>query len=191
MALPYPVYSKTLKDDFKQLSFEKLLFLGSWCCEYLNNKYGSFLDELGYVKEHQILSDIIAFLWDVVDNPSVSSVDETTVKKQMKNLQKMDMAYAFDFAKPKDCGVLKLMEGVERVLNYLKKKNPDDILACAYYPVDVLNAVMNSKLDPYTTPDKSTIDDPFFKEELDAQRKLLVYLKEHEKVTSADKHIFR
>jgi hypothetical protein len=38
---------------------------------------------------------------------------------------------------------------------------------------------------------KSSIDDPFFKEELDAQKKLLQYLKEHDNVTSADKHIFR
>jgi hypothetical protein len=77
------------------------------------------------------------------------------------------------------------------MLNYVKKKNPEDVLACAYYPLDVLNAIKNSKLDPYTTPMKSSIDDPFFKEELDAQKKLLQYLKEHDNVTSADKHIFR
>jgi hypothetical protein len=189
MALPYLAYTKTVKNELTALPFEKLLFLGTWCCEYMNNKYGNYLDELGYVKEHTIMTDVISFLWNIIDSNSV--IDETAVKKQLKMLMNMDMDYEFDFAKPKDCGVLKVMEGIERTLNYVKKKNPEDILACAYYPLDVLNAIKNSKLDPYTTPMKSGTDDPFFKEELDAQKKLLQYLKEHDNITSADKHIFR
>ncbi|SFE05133.1 hypothetical protein SAMN05518672_104276 [Chitinophaga sp. CF118] len=188
MALPYLVYKKAIKDDFKQLPFEKLLFLGVWCCEYMDNKYGSYLNELGHEKEHKILTDAVLFLWSVIDNPSI--IEDAVIKKQLKVLRNIDID-GLDFAKPKDCGILKIMEGIENTLTYIQKKDIEDIFACTYYPLDVLNAVMNSKLDPYTTPMKSGIDDPFFKEELDAQKKLVEYLQSNEKLTSADKHIFR
>jgi hypothetical protein len=188
MALPYVTYTKAVKNDLTTLPFEKLLFFGTWCCEYLDNKYGNYLDELGFVKEHTVMSNAIVFLWGVIDSNAV--IDEAAVKKHLKPLLNIDMDYEFDFAKPKDCGVLKLMEGIERMLNYLKKKKTEDVLACAYYPLDVLNAFKNSKLDPYTTPMKSGIDDPYFKEELDTQQKLLAYLKDHN-ITSTDKDIYR
>lgn len=188
MALPYSVYKKNIKDDLKDLPFEKLLFFGTWCCEYLDKKYGSYLDELGHQKAHQLLTDGISLLWTGIDN--AAAIDDAAVKKQLKLIRNIDID-GLDFAKPRDSGILKIMEGTEITLGYTQKKNAEDIIVCGYFPVDVLNSIMNSKLDPYTTPLKSGIDDPFFNEELTAQKKMIEYLKTHEGLTSSDKHIFR
>lgn len=188
MELTISGYEKKLAGEFKNLPFEKLLFFGTWCCEHMDRKYGSDFDDLGLDKARKTLTDAISFLWSVVDNPS--AIKDTDIKAQLKKVENVSVG-DLDFAIPKECGILKTLESVETVLNYSKNKQAKYIVACAAYPLDVIEVIINSKLDPFTTPPEIDVNDPLVKKEVDAQKKLIGYLKEIEELTSADKYIFR
>lgn len=188
MELTISGYEKKLASELKQLPFEKLLFSGTWCCEYLDNKYGPDFNERGLDKARKTLTEAISFLWSAVDNPS--AIKEADIKAQLKKVENVSVG-DLDFAIPKECGILKTLESVETVLNFSKNKQVKYIVACASYPLDVIESIINSKLDPFTTPPEIDVNHPLVKEEMDAQKKLIDYLKSKETVTSADKHIFR
>ncbi|WP_343691388.1 hypothetical protein [Chitinophaga sp.] len=188
MALPYSAYKKKVQPELAKLSPEQLLFVGAWTTEYLDRQYGTILDGDGFAREHEVLQNAIAFLWKGVDDPA--TLVEADVKKQLKQVRNIDID-GLDFAKPKDCGILKLMEAVESTLSYVKDRKLDGILMTAWFPMDVLNAQKDEKYVMNETPPKYKLDDPFFAEELEAQLKLLAYLAEGKAFSSANKSIFR
>jgi hypothetical protein len=188
MELTLSGYEKKLAGEFKPLPFEKLLFFGTWCCEYMDSKYGSYFNERGLDKARKTLTDAISFLWSAVDHPS--EIKDTDIKTQLKKVENVSVG-DLDFAIPEECAILKMLESVETMLNFSKNKQVKYIVAVAAYPLDVIETNINSKLDPYTTPPETDVNHPLIKEELDAQKKLTAYLKTNEGLTSADKHIFR
>ncbi|OMP77718.1 MULTISPECIES: hypothetical protein [unclassified Chitinophaga] len=188
MALPYSAYKKKIQPELAKLSPEQLLFVGVWTAEYLDRQYGPCLDGDGHARAHEVLQDAIGFLWNGIDDPS--TITEADLKKQLRHVRYIDID-DLDFAKPKDCGILKLMEAVESTLSYAKEKKPDAILTTAWFPMDVLNAVKDSEFVMKETPPKYKLDDPFFAEELESQTKLFAHLQEGKNLTSKDKTIFR
>lgn len=188
MALPYSAYKKKIQPELAKLTPEQLLFVGAWIAEYLDRRYGTILDGDGYAREHEVLQNAIAFLWKGVDDPA--ALLEADLKKQLKQVRNIDID-GLDFAKPKDCGILKLMEAVEGTLSYAKDRKLDGILMTAWFPLDVLNA---QKDEPYVmneTPPKYKLDDPFFAAELSAQTQLFAHLAAGNTVNSTNKSIFR
>jgi hypothetical protein len=188
MALPYSAYKKKVQPELAKLSPEQLLFVGAWTAEYLDRQYGTILDGDGFAREHEVLQNAIAFLWKGVDDPG--ALAEADVRKQLKQVRNIDID-DLDFARPKDCGILKLMEAVESTLSYVKDKKADGILMTAWFPLDVLNAQKDEQYAMNETPPKFKLDDPFFAEELGAQLKLFAYLAEGQAASSADKTMFR
>lgn len=188
MALPYSAYKKKVQPELAKLTPEQLLFIGVWTADYLDRQYGPVLDGDGFAREHEVLQNAIGFLWNGVDDPSL--LNEADVKKQLKHVRNIDIDN-LDFQKPKDCGILKLMEAVESTLSYAKDRKPDGILMTAWFPLDVLNAVKDEQYAMNETPPKYKLDDPFFSEELQAQLKLFAYLETQPKLSSTDKTIFR
>jgi hypothetical protein len=188
MALPYSAYKKKVQPELAKLSPEQLLFVGAWTAEYLDRQYGTILDGDGFAREHEVLQNGIAFLWKGVDDPAI--LTEADVKKQLKHVRNIDID-DLDFARPKDCGILKLMEAVEAALSYAKDRKMDGIMMTAWFPLDVLNAQKDEKFAMNETPPKYKLDDPYFSEELGAQLKLFAALQEGKNLTSTDKTIFR
>ncbi|WP_440133169.1 hypothetical protein [Chitinophaga sancti] len=188
MALPYSAYKKKVQARLAKLTPGQLLFVGAWTADYLDRQYGPILDGDGFAREHEELQNAIAFLWHGVDDPAI--LTEGELKKQLRHVRNIDIDN-LDLARPKDCGILKLMEAVESTLNYVKERKLEGILMTAWFPLEVLNA---KKDEPYVmkeTPPKYRLDDPFFSEELGAQLKLFAYLEGGKTVSSADKTIFR
>lgn len=188
MALPYSAYKKKVQPELAKLTPEQLLFIGAWTADYLDRQYGTILDGDGFAREHEVLQNAIAFLWSGVDDPA--TLTEADLKKQLRHVRNIDIDN-LDFAKPKDCGILKLMEAVESTLSYVKDRKLEGILMTAWFPLDVLNAVKDEPYVMKETPPKYKLDDPFFSAELGAQLKLFGYLETQPAISSKDKTIFR
>jgi hypothetical protein len=187
MQLTYTSFDKTITEDFKQLPFEKLLFFGTWCSQYLYSKYSKYLKEKDDVEGYAVLTDALTYLWTVVDNPS--AIDESIVDSHIDNLHTIDID-DFELEETNDTGIMKVMECLESALVYIEEQNYEFIVACAYFPLDVVDVILTNDLGLDTNDPNKHIDHPISKEEFDAQFKLIEYLKTHE-VTSSDKNIFR
>ncbi|WP_090105463.1 DUF416 family protein [Chitinophaga sp. CF118] len=188
MQLTFSSFDKTITADFKQLPFEKLLFFGTWCSEYLYTKYAQYLKEMGDDEGYEILTNAISYLWATVDKPSL--IEESVVDEHIDNLHTIDIDN-FDLVEVNDTGIMKVMECIESALVYIEEKNYEFIVASAYFPLDVIDVIMTNELGLDTNDPNKHIEHPLLKEEFDAQFKLIEYLKTHDGLTSADKHIFR
>jgi hypothetical protein len=189
MALTFLGYQKTLNEDFKNLPFEKLLFFGTWCAEYLHTKYGSYLEELSFDEEAEIIQEAILFLWRSVDNPS--GIDESEAQEHLENIQNIGIDSELDATETNDCGILELLSTVENTLTFIEKKEPKYIVGCAFFPLNVVDCIMTNELEIDTASPNVNIDHPLLTEEFSAQANVIDNLKINEGLTSADKHIFR
>jgi hypothetical protein len=188
MEVSFSGFRTKVTADLEKLPFQKLLFFGSWCSEYLYTKYaGYLLEELEDEEGHEILTNVVAYLWESVDKPT--AIVESVADEHFENLHTIDIE-DFDFDETSDTGILKLMECLESSLAYAETKNFDSIISCLDYPLDVIDVIMTNELELDTNDPSKHIGHPLLQEEFDAQYKLIEYLKTHE-VTSADKHIFR
>lgn len=181
-------YRTKVTADLEKLPFQKLLFFGTWCSQYLYTRYASYLrDKLEDKKGYKILTNALSYAWESVDNPS--AIDGTAADRHFENLHLIDVDY-FDLDETSDMGVLKLMESLESTLAYAETQNFDSIISCIDYPLDVIDVIMTNELELDTNNPAKHIAHPLLQEEFDTQYKMIEYLKTHE-VTSADKHLFR
>jgi hypothetical protein len=187
MQLTYTSFDKTITEDFKQLPFEKLLFFGTWCSQYLYTKYSGYLKEKDDVEGYAVLTDALLYLWTVVDNPE--AIDESIVDTHIDNLHTIDID-DFELEETNDTGIMKVMECVESALVYIEEKNYEFVVACAYFPLDVVDVILTNDLGLDTNDPNKHIEHPVSKAEFDAQFKMIEYLKTHE-VSSSDKHLYR
>jgi hypothetical protein len=188
MQLTYSGFDKAITADFKELPFEKLLFFGAWCSEYLYTKYAQYLKEMGNDEGYDILTNAITYVWASIDNPSV--IEESVVDEHIDNLHTIDID-DLDLEETNDTGIMKTMECLESALVYIDERNYEFIVAAAYFPLDVVDVILTNDLGLDTNDPNKHIDHPISKEEFDAQLKMIEYMKTHEDLTSAEKHLFR
>jgi hypothetical protein len=188
MQLTYSGFDKAITADFKELSFEKLVFFGAWCSEYLYSKYALYLQEKGNEEGYDILTNAMNYVWSCVDNPSL--LEEAVVDEHIDNLHTIDID-DLDLNETNDTGIMKTMECLESVLVYMDERNYEFAVASAYFPLDVVDVILTNDLGLDTNDPNKHIDHPVSKEEFDAQLKMIEYLKEYEEVTSDNKHLFR
>jgi len=188
MQLTFSGFDKAITADFKELSFEKLLFFGAWCSEHLYSKYAHYLQEKGDEEGYEILTNAMSYVWSCVDNPSL--IEEPVVDEHIDNLHTIDID-DFELEETNDTGIMKTMECLESALVYMDERNYEFIVAAAYFPLDVVDIILTNDLGLDTNDPNKHIEHPVSKAEFDAQLKMIEYLKTHEDVTSDDKKLFR
>ncbi|WP_343672180.1 hypothetical protein [Chitinophaga sp.] len=186
--LTFSSFDKALKENFSNLPFEQCLFFGTWNAEYLYKKYSSHLLELEDEEGYEIVTEALAYLWDVVDQ--TVNIEEEEVDSHILRLHDIDIDQ-LDLDEAKGTGVMKLMECLESALVYIEEKNFEFIAACAYFPLDVADVIMTNELGLDTNDPNKHIQHPLMQAEFEAEFKMMEYLQTGATVSSKDKSLFR
>lgn len=186
--LTFSSFDKTLRESFANLSFDQCLFFGAWNAAYLYDKYASHLLELDDDEGYEIVTEALAYVWDVVDK--IAEIAEEEVDAQILRLHDIDVDQ-LDLEEEKGTGVMKLVECLESSLVYMEEKNFEFIAACAYFSIDVADVIMTNELGLDTNDPNKHIQHPLLQAEFEAEFKMMEYLKANDIVSSKDRHLFR
>lgn len=185
MVIDFKQYTIDIKEKIKEIPNANMLFWGAWICERIFLKYASSFDDFLEKKQINVLNEIREYLWEIVDNPSLS--DSNKLKLLLGKLQKIDES-DLDTTQEVECAIYELIISLDAILSgILATKN-----AWAYNlsqsPVNIIDTILSE--NDFDILSEEGANSPLFQNEVSDQYKVIDFLKSTIPAQSKDKDKF-
>ncbi|MDO6429321.1 hypothetical protein Q4E93_01895 [Flavitalea sp. BT771] len=181
-------YKEQVLKSLDGLPFQKQLFFAVWITEELYRQYGAALNEKFLEEEDLDLSEVLAFLWYVVDK-GPAKIDEDLMEEYVEALENDDIYEALDQDERDGSGQANLISGFYNALLFIRDRTHILLGGSSSLPLNIIDVILTEALG--MTDSDDMLGHPLYQAEFSAQTHMLEYLRSGKPATSDQKHLFR
>jgi hypothetical protein len=181
-------YKEKVLKSLEGLPFQQQLFFPVWITEHLFKQYGAELNEKFLEEEDLDLSEVLAFLWYVVDN-GLAKVDQELMDEYIESLENDDIYEELDQDETNEAGQANLISGFYNSLLFIRDRTHALLGGASSLPLNIIDGILLNDLG--LKDNSELINHPMHQAEFSAQNRMIDYLRSGKPAGSEQKDLFR
>jgi hypothetical protein len=177
-------YTEEIKTASSEIPKENLIFWGNWFCSYIFTKYQSKFKDFLRNKEIDSIKSLTEYLWKIVDGDM--QIEPKEVEKKLTALRNIDETN-LDTTGEVECALYELIVSLDLMLSNLHQNVWAYNLSQS--TINIVDTILDEDYIDILSDEGAA--SKLFQNEIDAQLRMIAYLKENIPTKSDNKNLFR